>query len=139
MKTIVKDFIIDDHVFIGRKRIALNMNIYRNLHYQTSNKAKIIFMNNLLNNYPELKRIKANAVSISYAIIRCNNRTFDIINIISIVDKFFLDSLVNIGCIPDDNYKIVSYDSISILKKETKSKNNQILIICKFIKDEVIK
>lgn len=124
---------IDDFIQVGNKKIKLNLNVYRNLHYQVNNKAKIIFKNQLLVDYPELFHIKANRVNVIYKIIRNNDHRFDVMNIISIVDKFFLDALVEIGCIPDDNYTHVFYDSIFVSPEPfRKYKNKKIEISCLF-------
>lgn len=127
-----KTFIVDDHVMVGAKRFALNLNVYRNAHYQVLNKAKIIFKNQLLAQYPEIKRIKARRVQIEYYIEKCDNRKFDIMNVISIVDKFFLDALVEFGCIPDDNYNHVIYKAPFVSPEITKSSNKKIHIFCNF-------
>ena len=91
---LTKTFIVDDYVMIGAKKFALNLNVYRNAHYQVLNKAKIIFKNQLLSEYPELKKIKANKIEVGYLIERCDNKKFDKNNVIYILDKFFLYSLV---------------------------------------------
>lgn len=129
---IAKTFIVDDYVMIGAKKFALNLNVYRNSHYQVLNKAKIIFKNQLISEYPELDKIKANRVIIEYYIVRCDNRKFDTKNIESIVDKFFCDSLVEIGCIPDDNYNHVTYKAPKVSDYVTKMPNKKIHIFCNF-------
>lgn len=129
---ISKTFIVDDYVMVGNKKFSLNLNDYRNTHYQTLNKAKIIFKNQLLINYPELYRIKADRVEIEYYIERCDNRKFDIMNIISIVDKFFCDALVEVGCIPDDDFEHVSYKDIKPSGYITNLANKKIKIFCNF-------
>lgn len=124
-------FEIDDFVMVGNKKIKLNLNVYRNLHYQINNKAKIIFKEKLLNNYPALALIKSDFIRVNYDIIPNNKQKFDTMNIVSIVDKFFLDTLVNIGCIPDDDYTHVSYGYITT-SKIVKNKNKKIRIFCDF-------
>ena len=134
MKELTKTFLIDDHIYTGKnkkRRVSLNLNIYRNLHFQVSNSAKVNFLKKLLFDYPEIENIIAERVEISYAILKRNNRSFDTMNIISIADKFFLDALVSVGCIKDDNYKVVSYGSISVIE-ELQKKENQIYIFCRF-------
>ena len=117
---------------VGGKKFALNLNVYRNAHYQVLNKAKIIFKNQLFQNYPEIQEIKAHQVEIGYYIERCDKRVFDTMNIISIVDKFFLDALVESGCIPDDNYKYVRYKVIQTSAYPVKMPNKKIHIFCTF-------
>jgi hypothetical protein len=104
-----KDFIIPSRVQVGNKVFALNLNGYRNAHFQTLNNAKKNFKILLYNTYPEILLIRAQSVIVQYKITPHNKRLFDTQNIISVVDKFFLDALVEAGTIPDDNYKVVTY------------------------------
>ena len=53
-------------------------------------------------------------------------------NIISIVDKFFCDALVEFGVIPDDNYNYVSYEAHKVSDYVTKMPNKKIYIFCNF-------
>lgn len=129
---ITKTFIVDDYVMVGDKKFSLNLNVYRNAHYQTLNKAKIIFKNQLLADYPELKKINASKIEVGYLIERCDNKKFDTMNVISIVDKFFLDALVELGCIPDDDYNCVRYKVIQTSAYPEKMPNKKIHIFCTF-------
>jgi len=124
--------IIDDYVKVGNKKIALNLNTYRNLHHQVNNKAKQIFKRNLLAEYPELATIKAYGVNINYVIYPNNYRKFDTMNVISIVDKYFMDALVEIGCIPDDDYQHVSYKKAPRVANVVKNPCKKISIFCDF-------
>lgn len=87
------------------KNFHLNLNIYRNTHYQTLNKVKVTFQEQVA---PLLVQLpKLNQISLSYELYPQSNRLCDIANVCSIVDKFFSDTLVNLGYIPDDNYQHV--------------------------------
>jgi len=125
-------FEIDDFVIVGNKKIKLNLNVYRNLHYQVNNKAKKIFKNNLISEYPELQTIRADRVIISYLVETFDNRKFDTMNIITVVDKYFLDTLTGSGVIPDDDYSHVEYDKIFSVKKNGKG-DKKIYIFCIFL------
>lgn len=129
---ITKTFIVDDYVMIGAKKFALNLNVYRNAHHQVLNKAKIEFKNQLFYLYPEVKNIKASKIEVGYLIERCDNKKFDTMNVISIVDKFFFDALVEFGCIPDDNYNYVRYKVIQTSAYPEKMPNKKIHIFCNF-------
>lgn len=88
---------------IGRKNYALNLNIYRNAHYQTLNKMKVEFSKVI---EPELMRLPSfKSIDLTYTLYPKTKRLCDIANVCSIVDKFFCDALVNIGKLPDDNYE----------------------------------
>lgn len=92
-------------VKVGRKDIALNLNFYRNAHYQTLNKMKVEFGSNvkeLISTLPVYEW-----VNLTYTLYPKTRRLCDVSNICSIVDKFFCDALVNQGKLEDDNYQIV--------------------------------
>lgn len=81
----------------------LNLNQYRNAHYHTLNKAKILFAETvlpLLQDIPPL--IKC---SLQYTYYAPSKREVDVSNVCSIVDKFFSDTFVEAGKLTDDNYK----------------------------------
>ena len=106
-------FILPTSVTLERKtkadrKIQLNMNTYRNLHHQTSSQMKREF-------HPlEIPRMsKCQKVRITYHVQKRTKRIFDIMNVVSIVDKCFLDWLVNTGYLPDDNLHHVDYGAIT--------------------------
>lgn len=102
--------IIPDHVYIGKKKFYLNMNIYRNAHYQVLNKAKIEFKKMM---YPALPiGLNLNKIKVHYTVYYSDKRRFDLMNVVSVVDKFLMDALVEYEIIHDDNYTIVDYGSI---------------------------
>lgn len=55
----------------------------------------------------------AKKIRVSYEIEKKTKRKFDTMNIISVVDKFFLDWLIKYEYIPDDTFNNVSYGSIT--------------------------
>lgn len=86
------------------KNFSLNLNQYRNAHYQTLNKAKHNFeaiVKKILQNIPFLDGQQ----EFEYILYPKTKRELDVANICSIVDKFFSDSLVNQGKLKDDNFK----------------------------------
>ncbi len=87
----------------SRKIWILNLNNYRNAHYQILNKAKVNFKNAVsedIHRLPEFESIDL----IEYKLYRNTKRRCDVGNICSIVDKFFCDALVEAGKLPDDNF-----------------------------------
>ena len=104
-------FVLPISVILPRKRvkdkkIMLNLNVYRNLHFQVNNQVKELFK-------PiEADQFKAEKISIGYLVRKTTKRKYDTMNIISIVDKFFLDWLVENEYIPDDTCNNVIYDGI---------------------------
>jgi len=90
---------------LGKKQFYINLNQYRNAHYYTLNSAKIMFKELITDQVRELPAL--NAVELHYEVFIPQNREVDTNNVASIADKFFCDALVELGKIPDDNYKHV--------------------------------
>jgi hypothetical protein len=127
-----KEFIIPVRLQVGNKVFALNLNTYRNAHFQTLNNAKKNFKVLLYNTYPEILLIRAQSVIVQYKITPHNKRLFDTQNIISVVDKFFLDALVEAGTIPDDNYKVVTYHAPIVAPIDSSLSDIIITAFCEF-------
>lgn len=88
------------------KKILLNLNVYRNLHFISNNQAKEIYCEEMSK---QLKGIKfKNKIDITFTLFRGRNGLVDRSNILSIVEKFFCDALVHNGCLPDDNDEFIT-------------------------------
>lgn len=130
---------------------ALNLNVYRNAHYMTLNKAKVVFkelITPFLVQIPKLKHC-----SLEYVLYPKTNRLCDVSNVCSIVDKFFSDAFVESGHLEDDNYtfiKDIKYrfgavdpenprvDVIITTEELVKGKNNmQIILVESEIKEAI--
>ena len=84
------------------KWFILNLNHFRNTHYQILNKAKInykLLMKEQIERLPEYSKIE-----IKYILYPANKRLTDIGNVLSIHQKFFEDALVELGKIKGDTY-----------------------------------
>lgn len=95
-------------VNVGKKKFMLNMNPYRNAHYQVLNKAKQEYkrvMKDEILSLPKMEKIV-----IDYEITFGDNRRRDGMNIASVTSKFFLDALVEYNVLKDDNYKNVLHE-----------------------------
>ena len=105
-------------VNVNKKKIALNLNVWRTIHYRIKSKAKHEYNKIMLSQLKNLK-IKGK-ISMTFRYIKGSKRKSDKSNVLSIVEKFFCDSLTKFGCIADDN------DSIIIEQHylETKYKKN---------------
>lgn len=82
---------------------SLNLNVFRNLHFYKLNhqkKAFQSFMKPLLSGIPPMETIR-----LEYQLNPKGGHRLDMMNVGSIVDKFFSDALVENGIIPDDDYK----------------------------------
>lgn len=107
-------FILPSYIDLPRKtkkdkRKYLNMNVYRNTHHMENNTIKKMFRPIV----SDLWGYKAESISISYIVNKKGSGRYDTMNIVSVVDKFFLDWLVDHGLLIDDTNKNVSYDSIT--------------------------
>ena len=91
-----------------RKQVALNLNVYRNLHYQTNNKAKHAMKDVLHRELVGCGLLQDFPCKFVYTIYRKNNRGVDLMNIGSVLDKHVCDALVEMRLIPDDNIKYIA-------------------------------
>lgn len=82
----------------------LTLNQYNQWHYRTKGNCKIKFTNDILHllDFKVVGKIK-----IEYDYYAPDKRKRDLMNVVSVVDKFFQDALVNAGCIEDDNLSVV--------------------------------
>jgi len=85
-----------------KKTVSLNMNWYRNAHFQVSNKIKIQVSEYLLK-YTFQKY--TSKIKIDFVLYFKDNRRRDVSNFESIANKFILDALVDRGIILDDDFK----------------------------------
>lgn len=84
----------------------LNLNDYRNAHYQKLNNAKIAFVD--VTKRDVLQLPKMNAAEIHYKLfLKGGTAKGDVANFCSIADKFFCDALVDANRLPDDHYEHV--------------------------------
>ncbi len=91
------------------KKYAINMNMYRNRHPHISNSLKIQYKELI---YDQIKDLKFEGqISINYKIYY--ERLPDGMNIASCTSKFFLDALIDVWVIEDDNLNIVVSESYS--------------------------
>ena len=101
-----KKFISSTFVILPRKtkkdkKVYLNLNVYRNLHFQINNQAKEKY-NELMRE--QLQNVKLQTpIELKFVLYKKQNRKTDRSNILSICEKFFCDALVYHQCIKDDN------------------------------------
>ncbi len=87
----------------SKKRQALNLNVYRNLHFRSLSAQKNEFYEvakKLLQGIPPL-----GIITLHYEVYVETKRRLDIMNVGSIVDKYFSDTLTSEGIIEDDDFK----------------------------------
>ena len=94
-----------------KKKFIMNLNNYRNAHYQALNNAKIAYKAALADQIANMRRMVM--VRIHYTLYPKTRRLTDIGNVISIHKKFFEDAMVEFGKLEDDNYKFITSSSES--------------------------
>jgi len=91
------------------KNILLGLNDYRNLHYHILNRAKVNYKGivfSVLTREQLFSRLGKN-LSVFYYISFARKNKKDLSNYGTVIDKFFLDALVDAGIIADDRIPIV--------------------------------
>ncbi len=78
----------------------INLNVYRNLHYQVNNQIKIAYKELVLS---QIEGLRFGRIRLNFVLYRGDRRRVDRSNILSIHEKYFCDALVESGCIEDDN------------------------------------
>jgi Holliday junction resolvase RusA-like endonuclease len=122
------------HVIIPRRtkkdrRVALNLNIYRNLHHSVNGLAKKVYTEMMRE---QLEGVKINTpVEITYQVFKPTKRILDKMNVVSVVSKFLLDAITQYGCWEDDNDNFVKTETI--LPTELDRANPRVEIIIKEI------
>jgi hypothetical protein len=121
-------FILPCKIQIGGKSYSLNLNWFRNAHYQTLAKVKREFAPiGLPDRLPRLY-----GCTIAYTLNLPDKRRTDATNWIAVVDKFFLDWLVSMACLPDDNALVYTAGSWSV----THDKNQPMQIVAEITPNE---
>ena len=91
------------------KKVFVNMNTYRNLHFQINNKVKVKYKE-LLREQLEGIKIKT-PVEITYKVYKARNNMLDKMNVVSITSKYLLDAITQLGCWTDDNDDFVKAET----------------------------
>jgi len=87
------------------KKFILNLNQYRNTHFYTLNKAKVVYKEEISVQFPGLAINPP--IQVTYIYFPKTARKTDIGNVLSIHQKFFEDALVEGGYLVDDNYDYI--------------------------------
>lgn len=111
------------------RKIALNLNIYRNLHHSVNGLAKKVYTEMMREQLQNLN-IKT-PVEITYQVFKPTKRILDKMNVVSVVSKFLLDAITSYGCWEDDNDNFVKTETI--LPTEIDRSNPRVEIFIKEI------
>jgi hypothetical protein len=85
----------------------LNLNSYRNTHFQTLNQAKVLWKEIVRVATEGMVNDASGPYKFTYTVFPGSGRKFDLANVLSIVQKFTDDALIEFGFISDDSYKII--------------------------------
>ena len=92
----------------AKKWFILNLNQYRNLHYRTLSATKRTYHGIVLKLLSNRKsKINKTPLVAHYKYYHGSKRRVDVMNPISIIEKYTMDAIVGSGVIPDDNTDII--------------------------------
>lgn len=89
-----------------KKNFYLNLNKYKQWHFQESNQLKKLFKIAVAKDIRQLEPLETQC-RIIYTIYYPNKRAFDIDNVGAVVSKFNNDALTEFGILVDDNYNYI--------------------------------
>lgn len=89
------------------ERFYLNQNKFRNCHHFTMNKAKHLYKGIIASKSLPERTLEGKLV-FTYILYPKSKRRMDLTNSLSAIQKFADDALVELGVIPDDDYKTVA-------------------------------
>jgi hypothetical protein len=89
------------------KVFTLNLNVYRNTNFHTLNDAKTAWKGIVKQSTTGKQIVDSGPFNFTYTVFPATGRKFDLANVLSVVQKFTDDALIEFGFIPDDSYKII--------------------------------
>jgi len=89
-----------------KKTHYLNLNSYKQWHFQVSNQLKRLFKAAVAKDIQALAPVEGRC-KVTYTIYYPNKRKFDIDNVGAVVCKFNNDALTELGILEDDNYEFI--------------------------------
>lgn len=103
---ILPSFIMLPRKTLKDKKIMMNFNTVKTLHHMQYNIVKKAFKEQIKPLFKDFEAIDGQC-KVKYKITAHNKRKFDLLNIVTIIDKFLLDALQDFGIIEEDNFEIV--------------------------------
>lgn len=91
----------------GKTKFILNLNNYRNAHFQVLNKAKKLYAEEVSLALGKQQACFNGGCMLTYTLYQPTNRRVDVSNPLSIIDKFTCDALTELGVLPDDSNKYI--------------------------------
>ena len=106
-------------------KILVGMNWYRNAHFRSSNQVKQHYHNLIYSKVTQSQKLK-DKYMVSYMLYPSNSNC-DLMNVVSVINKFLNDALQDSGVIVNDNIKF--YKHMIATAKEVDKLNPRIEII----------
>lgn len=111
------------------KRVYINMNSYRNLHFLVNNQVKKMYLEAVREQLEGLTI--QTPVEITYKVYKKTSRRLDKMNVVAITSKYLLDAITELGCWEDDNDDHVKTETI--LPTELDRANSRVEVTIKTI------
>ena len=111
------------------KRVYINMNSYRNLHFLVNNQVKKMYLEAVRSQLEGLTI--QTPVEITYKVYKKTARRLDKMNVVAITSKYLLDAVTELGCWEDDNDDHVKTEII--LPTELDRTNSRVEVIIRSI------
>jgi len=104
MEAINPEIVVSAPLFIEmgikkKRRYYINLNQYRNWHYQVSNNLKKKYKEIIT---PSLEGLVFRKIKLELILYKASRRRIDRSNVLSIHEKFFCDAFVEANCLEDD-------------------------------------
>ena len=106
-------------------KVLVGMNWYRNAHFRNSNQVKQHYHKLIYSKVTQSQKLK-DKYMVSYSLYPSNSKC-DLMNVVSVIDKFLNDALQDCGVIVNDNIKF--YKHMIATVKEVDKLNPRIEII----------
>ena len=106
-------------------KVLVGMNWYRNAHFRSSNQVKQHYHSLIYSKVTQSQKLK-DKYMVSYMLYPSNSNC-DLMNVVSVIDKFLNDALQDCGVITNDNIKF--YKHMIATVKEVDKLNPRIEII----------
>ena len=109
------------------KTSLVGMNLYRNMHYHASNKMKKHFHNLVSSILGTCEDEPYKMYRVKYKLFYKDARC-DLMNVISVIDKFVNDSIQELGYVKNDNVKFYKKCFIEVAEQDKENPRVEIII-----------
>jgi|TARA_R110002050_G_scaffold10680_2_gene36400 Holliday junction resolvase RusA-like endonuclease len=110
------------------KRIAINLNTYRNLHHIINNQAKKAYLNAVREQIEGLTI--QTPVEVTYKVYKASKRRLDKMNVISVTSKYLMDAITELGCWTDDDDENIKTEIILPTELDGENPRVEVFIKC---------